>query len=404
VTFEEARAQFPALERLAYLNAGTNGPLSRATAEAMAAQGRIDLEQGRGGPAYFEAALALRDEVRAKLAAFVNVAPENLSLATSTTNGCNMVVAGLGLGPDDEVVTTDGEHFGLLGALAVARVRLRVARVRELPPDQALDALLTEVTPRTRLLALSHVCWMTGNRFPVTELKEATGLPILIDGAQSVGAIPVDASGFDYYAFSCQKWLCGPDSMGGLTLADPDSLPLTAPSYFAQASHDEEGGFELRAGAGRFDPGWTPPGRAQGGAGQPARLGLRARREDHRPLPRTACRARRGGHGGQAGNARHLPRRGGLGRAREAPLRRRRRRPRHPRPGPDPRVVRLVDERRRPRAATGCVVARARRRSAAWRRSRTRCARRARRRAPRRPRRRRRGSPQPRTTPASASS
>ena len=259
MTFEEGRAQFPVLERLAYLNAGTNGPLSRATAEAMAAQGRIDLEQGRGGPAYFEAALALRDEVRAKLAAFVNVAPENLTLATSTTNGCNMVVAGLGLGPGDEVVTTDGEHFGLLGALAVAQVRLRVARVRELPPDQALDALLAEVTPRTRLLALSHVCWMTGNRFPVAELKEATGLPILIDGAQSVGAIPVDASEFDYYAFSCQKWLCGPDSMGGLALADPDSLPLTAPSYFAQASHDEEGGFELRAGAGRFDPGWTPP-------------------------------------------------------------------------------------------------------------------------------------------------
>jgi L-cysteine/cystine lyase len=259
VTFEEAREQFPVLERLAYLNAGTNGPLSRAAAEAMAAQGRIDLEQGRGGRAYFEAALTLRDEVRAKLAAFVNVAPENLSLATSTTNGCNMVVAGLGLGPDDEVVTTDGEHFGLLGALAVSQVRLRVARVRELPPDQALEALLAEVTPRTRLLALSHVCWMTGNRFPVAELKEATGLPILIDGAQSVGAIPVDACGFDYYAFSCQKWLCGPDSMGGLALAEPDSLPLTAPSYFAQASHDEEGGFEVRPGAGRFDPGWTPP-------------------------------------------------------------------------------------------------------------------------------------------------
>jgi L-cysteine/cystine lyase len=259
MTFEEARAQFPVLERLAYLNTGTNGPLSRATAEAMAAQGRIDLEEGRGGHAYFETALALRDEVRAKLAAFVNVAPENLTLATSTTNGCNMVIAGLGLGPEDEVVTTDGEHFGLLGALAVSQVRLRLARVRELPPEQAFDALLAEVTPKTRLLALSHVCWMTGNRFPVAELKEATGLPILIDGAQSVGALSVDASGFDYYAFSCQKWLCGPDSMGGLALADPDSLPLTAPSYFAQASHDEEGAFELRSGASRFDPGWTPP-------------------------------------------------------------------------------------------------------------------------------------------------
>ncbi len=136
MTFEEARAQFPVLERLAYLNAGTNGPLSRATADAMAAQGRIDLEQGRGGPAYFEAALALRDDVRAKLAAFVHVAPENLSLATSTTNGCNMVVAGLGLGPGEEVVTTDGEHFGLLGALAVSQVRLRVAGSASLRPTR----------------------------------------------------------------------------------------------------------------------------------------------------------------------------------------------------------------------------------------------------------------------------
>ena len=188
-----------------------------------------------------------------------NVAPENLSLATSTTNGCNMVVAGLGLGPGDEVVTTDGEHFGLLG---------RARRLAGPPPRgagpraSARSGARRACSPRSRRerasSRLSHVCWMSGNRFPVAELKEATGLPILIDGAQSVGAIPVDASGFDYYAFSCQKWLCGPDSMGGLTLADPDSLPLTAPSYFAQASHDEEGGFELRAGAGRFDPGWTP--------------------------------------------------------------------------------------------------------------------------------------------------
>jgi L-cysteine/cystine lyase len=259
VTFEEARAQFPVLERLTYLNAGTNGPLSRATAEAMAAQQQIDLEQGRGGQSYFDAALELRNAVRAKLAAQVNVAPENLTLATSTTNGCNIVIAGLGLGPEEEVLTTDGEHFGLLGALAVSQVQLRVARVRELPPEQALEVLLAEVTPKTRLLALSHVCWMTGNRFPVAELKEATGLPILIDGAQSVGAIPVDASGFDYYAFSGQKWLCGPDSMGGLAVSDPESLPLSAPSYFAQASHDEEGGFEPRAGAQRLDPGWTPP-------------------------------------------------------------------------------------------------------------------------------------------------
>jgi len=259
MTFDEARAQFPLFERLAYLNTGTNGPLARTTVDAMIEQERADLEQGRGGGAYFERALALRDDVRAKLADLVGVSPENLALATSTTNGCNIVLAGLGLGPEDEVVTTDGEHFGILGALGASPARVRVAKVRELPPEQALDVLLAEVTPRTRLLALSHVCWVSGNRFPVDELKEATGLPLLVDGAQSAGAIPVDASRFDFYAFSGQKWVCGPDATGGLAVADPEALRIAAPSYLSQEQYEPDGEFTARPGTQRFDPGWTPP-------------------------------------------------------------------------------------------------------------------------------------------------
>jgi L-cysteine/cystine lyase len=258
MSFDEARAEFPVFERYSYLNAGTNGPLARATVEAIVAQERADLERGRGGSAYFERALELRELVRAKLAAAVGVEPEKLSLATSTTNGCNVVVGGLGLGPDDEIVTTDGEHFGLLGALAVSSARVRVAPVRELPPEESFEALRREVTPRTRLLALSHVCWMTGNRFPVEELCEATGLPVLVDGAQSVGAIAVDAEAVDFYAFSCQKWLCGPDATGGLVVREPDSLPVAAPSYLSQEEYEETGAFTPRAGAARFDSNWTP--------------------------------------------------------------------------------------------------------------------------------------------------
>ena len=259
MNFEEARAEFPVFERLAYLNAGTNGPLARATVEAMIEQERADLERGRGGGAYFERALALRDEVRAKLAELVGVPSENMALATSTTNACNIVLAGLGLGPEDEVVTTDGEHFGLIGALGASPAGVRVAKVRELAPEQALDVLLAEVTPSTRLLALSHVCWMSGNRFPVDELKEATGLPLLVDGAQSAGAIPVDATHFDFYAFSCQKWPCGPDGAGGLAVANPDALRIAAPSYLSQDGYEPTGDFTARQGAQRFDPGWSPP-------------------------------------------------------------------------------------------------------------------------------------------------
>lgn len=258
MTFDEARAQFPVFERFAYLNAGTNGPVARAGAEATAQQERADLERGRGGAAYFELAKELRERVRAKLAAAVGAEPELVSLATSTTNGCNIVLAGLGLGPDDEVVTTDGEHFGLLGALAVSRAQVRVAEVRELPPEESLEVLLSAVTPRTRLLALSHVCWMTGNRFPVEELRRETGLPVLVDGAQSAGAIAVDATAVDFYAFSCQKWLCGPDATGGLVVRDPEALPVAAPSYLSQDDYEPSGAFTPKAGAARYDSGWTP--------------------------------------------------------------------------------------------------------------------------------------------------
>jgi L-cysteine/cystine lyase len=258
MTFEEARAQFPVFERYAYLNAGTNGPLARPAVEAMTAQAEADLEGGRGGPQYFERALGLRAQVRAKLASAVGVEPEQLSLASSTTNGCNIVLGGLDLGPADEVVTTDGEHFGLLGALAASAARVRLAPVRELPPEESLEVLLREVTPRTRLLALSHVCWVTGNRFPVEELKEATGLPVLADGAQSAGAMQVDAARVDYYAFSGQKWLCGPDATGGLVVRDPDTLRVTAPSYLSQDGYEPTGDFTPKAGAARFDSNWTP--------------------------------------------------------------------------------------------------------------------------------------------------
>jgi L-cysteine/cystine lyase len=98
---------------------------------------------------------------------------------------------------------------------------------------------------------------MTGNRFPAAELREATGLPVLVDGAQSAGATPVEAARYDSYAFSGQKWLCGPDSTGGLVVMDPERLTIAAPSYLAQESYE---GFEFvpRPGAERFDPGWTP--------------------------------------------------------------------------------------------------------------------------------------------------
>ena len=120
VTFDEARAQFPVLERLAYLQAGSVGPLARATLDAMVADEERWLAEGRGSAQRFEHILELRETLRRELGALVGVDAEYVAITASTTDGCNVVLAGLDLRPEDEVVTTTDEHFGLLGPVGAS--------------------------------------------------------------------------------------------------------------------------------------------------------------------------------------------------------------------------------------------------------------------------------------------
>jgi selenocysteine lyase/cysteine desulfurase len=256
-TFAEARAAFPVLEHVAYLNAGTFGPLSRATVAAMRAALDRDLEAGRSGLPFFTETLELREELRSRLGALVCAEPGTVALTSSTTEGCNIVLAGLGLDAGDEIVTTTDEHFGLLGALAASGARVVVVE-----PDP--DRILAAVGARTRLIATSQVLWTTGACLPVRELREHSGVPVLVDGAQSAGTIPVDVTGFDFFTISGQKWLCGPDATGALVVADPERLRIAAPSYFSQQSHERDGSFEPRDGAPRFEQGWWPPAAIRG--------------------------------------------------------------------------------------------------------------------------------------------
>jgi L-cysteine/cystine lyase len=251
VTFDEARAQFPVLERYAYLNAGTNGPLARQTTEAVMEWERRELEEGRGGKAYFESVMALREPARAALAGLLGVPAENVSLVSSTTNACMVVVTGLDLAPDDEVVTTDVEHFGLLGALHASGARVRVA-------EATPDAILDQVTSKTRLIAISHISWMTGNVIDPDAVKMSTDVPVLVDGAQSAGVIPLQAARYDFYTVSAQKWLCAPHSTGALYVRNPEQLRVALPTYLSLVSYEPDGSFEPAPGALRFDSVWAP--------------------------------------------------------------------------------------------------------------------------------------------------
>ena len=253
MTFEDARGLFPVLEKIAYLNAGTFGPLPEPVARALAESLERDLARGRSGTDYLEETLALRAELRDAFATLVGADVEQVALTGSTSEGCGIVLRGLGLEPGDEIVTTTDEHFGLLGPLGASE-----ATVVVVAPEA--EAVLAAVTPRTRLIATSQVLWTTGAVLPLAELREKSGVPVLADGAQSVGAIPSTSVGVDFLTISGQKWLCGPDSTGALVVAEPGRLAVTSPTYLAQRSHRPDGTYEPHEGARRFEAGWWSQG------------------------------------------------------------------------------------------------------------------------------------------------
>jgi len=98
VDLAAVRAELPVLERLAYLNAGTMGPLPRRSAEATVAWTRRLLEEGRSSRALFEELLAMRERLRGEIAALLGTEADAIALTTATTDGCNIVLTGLGLG------------------------------------------------------------------------------------------------------------------------------------------------------------------------------------------------------------------------------------------------------------------------------------------------------------------
>ncbi len=250
------RAEFPVLERVSYLNAGTEGPVPGRAADAARERLRREVEEGRIGHAYHEEVGELADRLRAGYAAVLGAAPEQVAITGSTTDGVNTVLSGLDLRPGEEILTSDEEHPGLLAPLGRARrrhgVEVRVVPFAELPG---------EVGPRTRLVACSHVSWVGGKVIDVAALR-ATGVPILLDAAQAIGTIPLDLPGLgvDFYAASGQKWLCGPEGSGCLYVKPERIEELLIPWPGYGSLEDSSLALELAPAEGsrRFDHGYPP--------------------------------------------------------------------------------------------------------------------------------------------------
>lgn len=163
----------------------------------------------------------LLDEARAALAAFVGADSDDLAFVPNATSGVNTVLRSLRFAPGDELLTTNHEYNASRNALEFAAsqwgAKVVVAPLPwPVPSARAVvDAVLSHVTPRTRLLLVDHVSSQTALALPLEALIPALrerGVETLVDGAHAPGMFPLSMRGLGagYYTGNCHKWLCAP--------------------------------------------------------------------------------------------------------------------------------------------------------------------------------------------------
>jgi L-cysteine/cystine lyase len=227
------------------------------------------------GPAYLEGvglyAHQAETNSRAREAAARLIGADDVALTQNTTHGMNLGIGSINWREGDEVLSATTEHPGCLVPLHNLKGRFGV-KVNLISSPVTPEKLEAALTLQTRLVAVSHVDWTNGEVLPLREIcavARERDVLTLVDGAQSVGNIPVDvtATGADMYAFTGHKWVLGPEGMGafyvrpGLPVysSNVGFLSLPAPEDF-----DAEGDYEMRSDARRFEASTMSPALAGG--------------------------------------------------------------------------------------------------------------------------------------------
>lgn len=164
---------------------------------------------------------SLLDNARAAIGTYLNADPADLIFVPNATIGINTVVRSLNLQPGDEILATDHEYGAvdytwqfMCGKTGAKYIRHPVP----LPVTSAeafVESLWSQVTPRTKIIAISHITSPTALIFPVAEVcrrARAAGIMTIIDGAHVPGQIPLDITALDpdFYSGNFHKWLCAP--------------------------------------------------------------------------------------------------------------------------------------------------------------------------------------------------
>jgi cysteine desulfurase / selenocysteine lyase len=283
------RADFPLLQRLidgqpiTYLDSASTSPKPRCVIDAVSGV-YTDLTANvhRGVHVLADEATDAYESARQEVAAFIGASPSEIVFTRGTTEGINLVAAGLGLEPEDEVVLTPLEHHS---NFLPWRLRATVKTVG-LSEDgfPRYDEIRSLLGPRTRVAALAQVPNTTGVLAPVREWADAVhgrGALLLVDASQSASHVPIDvrALGCDALAFSGHK-LLGPSGIGVLW-ARPELLAKLSlyQSGGGMVRYHGEDRFEVFDGPQRFEAG-TPAIEAAIGLGAAVgylrRLGMQA--------------------------------------------------------------------------------------------------------------------------------
>jgi selenocysteine lyase/cysteine desulfurase len=248
--WEGVRREFLVSDELAYMNSGTLGPMPKPVYYAVVdAYRALSADPGRENTRHNLAQGGLRE----KLAAFVGADPTEVALTRNTTEGMSFVANGLDLAAGDEVLLSHHEHPGGLEPWKLKAKRQGIV-VRELPfpiptPDPAaiLNRFEDAITPRTKVISVSHVTFPTGCMLPVRELAALArprGILTAVDGAHATGMLALDMHdlGVDFYASSPYKWMGAPVGTGMLYLRRESQEQLWPTVVMAGWDDPERGG------------------------------------------------------------------------------------------------------------------------------------------------------------------
>ena len=225
----QIRALFPAAERYTYLNTAAAPPLSiRAAREGK----RYYDEMAEHGDVAWETWLCQAEQIRDKLATFVNAEARSVAFTYSTSHGMNLI-AGM-LGNCGDVLCPADEFPSCTLPWLQQRYRVDFACSRDRGVID-LNDIQKSITPNTRVLVTSFVQFATGFRQDLVALGRLCRerkLIFVVDATQGMGVFPIDvvSSGIDFLVFSGYKWAQAGYGIGGLYVAprflNPTSFPV----------------------------------------------------------------------------------------------------------------------------------------------------------------------------------